>query len=357
MSVLVRSLINPDCRLAFLDEPTTGLDSEVADALVGVLSCLANTRNMAFTAVLHQLSSRSWDLLDRVLVVSRGRVCYLGAPADARAWCAGAGLLLPLNESTPNALVDCVTEERAANSLARAYSKHQQQQLLQDMQRDGDEQHDKAPNKMQVAASRSQRNGVLSQVRATLGLQFKDLWAYRWKHLGVLCVMATKSLFIGTMFFRDGEQQDAVETINFSYQLTFLSIDSMCLTMGMYYFTQRRRCRVEMLLGWYSVGAHVLSWLLLQAVVALFAAVAQLTLAYGFSGFSAGTLPVALLMCWLCNYAVMGVAMWVASFAADSAAIMLVCSVLVMAWNITSGVFISKSQSICFASHVFLMCF
>lgn len=66
----------------FCDEPTTGLDSWSAQQLVGTLQKLAN-HGTAIICTIHQPSSQLFAMFDQVMLLSEGRVAFMGTPIDA----------------------------------------------------------------------------------------------------------------------------------------------------------------------------------------------------------------------------------------------------------------------------------
>uniref|UniRef100_A0A0D9VSN0 ABC transporter domain-containing protein n=1 Tax=Leersia perrieri TaxID=77586 RepID=A0A0D9VSN0_9ORYZ len=65
----------------FLDEPTSGLDSTSAFMVVKVLRGIAQSGSVVIMSI-HQPSYRIIGLLDRLMLLSRGRTVYYGSPAS-----------------------------------------------------------------------------------------------------------------------------------------------------------------------------------------------------------------------------------------------------------------------------------
>ncbi|KAK9917341.1 hypothetical protein WJX75_003369 [Coccomyxa subellipsoidea] len=80
-----------DARAIFLDEPTTGLDSESAESLVAVLARLANTCGKMVVCTTHQPNSDICAMFDDMLLLAKGRLLYCGpwASANNYFWAAG----------------------------------------------------------------------------------------------------------------------------------------------------------------------------------------------------------------------------------------------------------------------------
>lgn len=73
-------LSNPS--VLFCDEPTTGLDSFMAESVVQVLSNLAKSGRTVICTI-HQPSSQLYLMFDRVMFMAGGKTAFLGAPRDA----------------------------------------------------------------------------------------------------------------------------------------------------------------------------------------------------------------------------------------------------------------------------------
>ncbi|VDK42126.1 unnamed protein product [Anisakis simplex] len=69
----------------FCDEPTTGLDSFMAESVVKVLSKLAHSGRTIFCTI-HQPASELFHLFDRVLFLACGRTAFIGSPGKALAF-------------------------------------------------------------------------------------------------------------------------------------------------------------------------------------------------------------------------------------------------------------------------------
>jgi ABC-type multidrug transport system ATPase subunit len=69
-------------RVLFLDEPTSGLDSARALSVMRLLKQLATKLQQTVICSIHQPRSNIFQLFDRVILLSRGRVVYSGARKD-----------------------------------------------------------------------------------------------------------------------------------------------------------------------------------------------------------------------------------------------------------------------------------
>lgn len=69
-------------KILFLDEPTSGLDSVASHQVVKFLRDFARRHKILIIIAIHQPSSSTFDLFDKVMLLSRGRTCYFGPRAD-----------------------------------------------------------------------------------------------------------------------------------------------------------------------------------------------------------------------------------------------------------------------------------
>eukprot|EP00736_Rhodelphis_marinus_P008822 Rmarinus@m.3263 len=79
VSVGMQLLKNPS--VLYLDEPTTGLDSFTACTLITFLSSLA-ARKRTIVCTIHQPRSSMFELFDQILVLSAGKIVYMGSRSD-----------------------------------------------------------------------------------------------------------------------------------------------------------------------------------------------------------------------------------------------------------------------------------
>ncbi|CAL8175052.1 unnamed protein product [Prunus armeniaca] len=89
-------LMNPS--LLILDEPTSGLDSTAAHRLVSTLGSLAQKGRTIVTSM-HQPSSRVYQMLESVLVLSDGKCLYFGKGSEAMSYFGSLGFspAFPMN--------------------------------------------------------------------------------------------------------------------------------------------------------------------------------------------------------------------------------------------------------------------
>ncbi|KAE8712490.1 ABC transporter G family member 19 [Hibiscus syriacus] len=95
--------------LLFLDEPTSGLDSTSAYSVVEKVKEIARGGSIVLMTI-HQPSYRIQLLLDRITVLARGRLIYMGSPSTLPAHLSGFGRPVPDGENSLEYLLDVIKE-------------------------------------------------------------------------------------------------------------------------------------------------------------------------------------------------------------------------------------------------------
>ncbi|KAL0535529.1 hypothetical protein IC582_029861 [Cucumis melo] len=95
--------------LLFLDEPTSGLDSTSAFNVVEKVKEIARNGSIVLMTI-HQPSYRIQLLLDRITVLARGRLIYVGGPLNLSAHLSGFGRPVPNGENNIEYLLDVIKE-------------------------------------------------------------------------------------------------------------------------------------------------------------------------------------------------------------------------------------------------------
>jgi energy-coupling factor transporter ATP-binding protein EcfA2 len=101
-------LISPS--IIILDEPTSGLDSTTAMSLIQTLRALARDGRTIITTI-HQPSSRLFQQLDRLMLMSSGHVMYSGLGSEVGAWFELLGCKLPYGWNIADFILDLANGE------------------------------------------------------------------------------------------------------------------------------------------------------------------------------------------------------------------------------------------------------
>ncbi|VVB05734.1 unnamed protein product [Arabis nemorensis] len=102
----------------FLDEPTSGLDSTNAFMVVQVLKRIAQSGSIVIMSI-HQPSARILDLLDRLIILSRGKSVFNGSPASLPRFLSDFGRRIPEKENITEFALDLIRQLEESPEGAR----------------------------------------------------------------------------------------------------------------------------------------------------------------------------------------------------------------------------------------------
>ncbi|XP_010503151.1 PREDICTED: ABC transporter G family member 19-like [Camelina sativa] len=93
----------------FLDEPTSGLDSTNAFMVVQVLKRIAKSGSIVIMSI-HQPSARIVELLDRLIILSRGKSVFNGSPESLSRFFSDFGHPIPEKENITEFALDLIRQ-------------------------------------------------------------------------------------------------------------------------------------------------------------------------------------------------------------------------------------------------------
>lgn len=99
------------CALCYFLEPTSGLDSESAFQVMKFLDDYARVPGRRVILTIHQPSSFIWDMIDHVVLLSKGKLMYQGPRADIESFFAHNGSPCPTNYNPADHYVTVVNDE------------------------------------------------------------------------------------------------------------------------------------------------------------------------------------------------------------------------------------------------------
>lgn len=102
-------------KLLFLDEPTTGLDSSTASTVMELLRSLKE-RNVTVIFSIHQPRFTIFQKFDSLILLSRGKIVYLGLASKALQYLQGLGHICEEHNNPADFFLDVIQDdERAVN--------------------------------------------------------------------------------------------------------------------------------------------------------------------------------------------------------------------------------------------------
>ncbi|MCJ1404373.1 hypothetical protein MMC11_007598 [Xylographa trunciseda] len=133
-------------KILFLDEPTSGLDSAASQEVMSYLRKVAKANSIIVIASIHQPSTSTFALFDKLLLLSAGKTCYFGRADQTGKYFGSIGFPLPLHFNPAEFLLDLVNVDFAGD---KAFAANRLSQI-----------HSAWNNYIQTSASRSQRTAV-----------------------------------------------------------------------------------------------------------------------------------------------------------------------------------------------------
>ncbi|KAL6708187.1 hypothetical protein ACN47E_003371 [Coniothyrium glycines] len=109
--VSVASQLITSPKILFLDEPTSGLDSAASYEVMNFVKDIAKQHKILVIASIHQPSTTTFELFDRVLLLSKGKVAYSGRTVGIKDYFAGIGFKLPLYSNPAEFIIDLVNTD------------------------------------------------------------------------------------------------------------------------------------------------------------------------------------------------------------------------------------------------------
>ncbi|CAI7657280.1 unnamed protein product [Penicillium pancosmium] len=98
-------------KILFLDEPTSGLDSTASFEVMSYAKELARANNIIIIASIHQPSTTTFQLFDKLLLLSAGRTCYFGPLTGIDGYFREIGHPIPGSTNPAEFLLDIVSSD------------------------------------------------------------------------------------------------------------------------------------------------------------------------------------------------------------------------------------------------------
>ncbi|KAH0354154.1 putative ABC transporter, partial [Aureobasidium melanogenum] len=102
-------------KILFLDEPTSGLDSAAAFEVIAFVKDVAKKHNLMVISSIHQPSTSTFAMFDKLLLLSHGNTAYSGPVKDVQSFFDACGFPIPLYMNPAEFIIDFVNTDFAHN--------------------------------------------------------------------------------------------------------------------------------------------------------------------------------------------------------------------------------------------------
>ncbi|KAI0486722.1 P-loop containing nucleoside triphosphate hydrolase protein [Xylaria cf. heliscus] len=214
-SIGVQLLANPS--VLFLDEPTTGLDATSAYQLIRTLKDLARKGRTIITT-LHCPRSEIWDLIDNLVLLSRGGPVYSGPSRDCIPWFSSLGYEIPpfvnpAEFTIDHAAIDNRTPELEEESTARverlkAAWAENSRKVMENLSLENTYRHDS----MLTPKRNQSRAGFIRQLRVLTDRTFKVTYRDPMGMAGSLLEAIFMAVITGYIFYNLSRDQSGIRS-------------------------------------------------------------------------------------------------------------------------------------------------
>jgi len=111
VSVAAQLITSP--KLLFLDEPTSGLDSAASFEVISFVKDIAKKHNLIVIASIHQPSTSTFAMFDKLLLLSQGGTAYSGPVSEVQPYFDSCGFPIPLYMNPAEFIIDFVNTDFA----------------------------------------------------------------------------------------------------------------------------------------------------------------------------------------------------------------------------------------------------
>lgn len=111
VSVAAQLITSP--KLLFLDEPTSGLDSAASFEVISFVKDIAKKHNLIVISSIHQPSTSTFAMFDKLLLLSQGSTAYSGPVSEVQPYFDACGFPIPLYMNPAEFIIDFVNTDFA----------------------------------------------------------------------------------------------------------------------------------------------------------------------------------------------------------------------------------------------------
>lgn len=252
--------------ILFLDEPTSGLDSVASCHVVTYLKQLAKRTGLIVVCSIHQPSTSTFNLFDKLLLLSAGKPHYFGPISQLVDYYASIGVMVPERVNPADFLLELVnTDFSQAQNQAAASARERVAELA--LRWNGSAL--RQQNTEDIACARRAREPALDvefkpvSFLARLAVlthrsfikSYRDGLAYTLR----LAMYAALGLLAGTIWLQMGHDQDSVQLLINALLVSCGFMSFMAVTYVPAFIEDYRQFRLDRRNGQYGAASFLLS--------------------------------------------------------------------------------------------------
>ncbi|KAH6855864.1 P-loop containing nucleoside triphosphate hydrolase protein [Chaetomium sp. MPI-CAGE-AT-0009] len=249
--------------ILFLDEPTSGLDSVASCHVVSHLRQLAKRTGLIVVCSIHQPSTSTFGLFDKLLLLSAGKTHYFGPISQLVDYYASIGVTIPERANPADFLLELVNtdfsqsqaatseRERVAELASRWGSSALRQQNLGVIASASG-----APDLAWDAESKPSRLARLAVLtHRSLVKSYRDGLAYTLR----LAMYTALGLLAGTIWLQMDRDQDSIQLLINALLVSCAFMSFMAVTYVPAFIEDYRQFHLDRCNGLYGAGSFLLS--------------------------------------------------------------------------------------------------
>ncbi|KAL4760005.1 putative ABC transporter [Aspergillus foveolatus] len=202
-------------KILFLDEPTSGLDSTASYEVISYVRKLARANKLIIIASIHQPSTATFQLFDKLLLLSGGKTCYYGPVKQVPSYFGSIGYPIPPQTNPAEFILEIVSSDFMSDknsmrndveAIQSAWARSPESSRLTQQRTELAEK-----GSRRVIVDEASRPGLfsitISLLHRLLIKSYRDVVAY-----GIRIVMYMGlAIMMGTVWLRLGTEQEYIQ--------------------------------------------------------------------------------------------------------------------------------------------------
>lgn len=203
VSIASQMITSPS--ILFLDEPTSGLDSVASREVISTIKQVAKENNMIVICSIHQPSTYTFELFDKVIFLSRGKTVYNGKVEDVVNYFESVGHPMPSYMNPAEYVLDLINTDFDTNGeildelVAKWKDKESDHQDMYKLESD--------PIELSTFSTSNEIKNIGTLISRSLVKAIRDVLAYYIR----LVMYLGLAILMGTVWLRLGKDQKNIQ--------------------------------------------------------------------------------------------------------------------------------------------------